>query len=99
MTPKAPEIYTLEQHQHRVLNDPDAYRPAYCPHCGKAGLHHHGDYRAIHSKERGLLFYSGCCRFSVSFVQDAAVLIHACQAACLPDVTIGGKVSRKYWSC
>lgn len=59
MTYILPEIDTLEQHQHRVLNDPDAYRPACCPHCGKAGLHHHGHYERNVPRGEGLSLLLG----------------------------------------
>ena len=39
-----PGIETLEQHQERLRDDPDAYRPERCPHCGKGGMHRHGHY-------------------------------------------------------
>ena len=39
-----PGIQTVEQHQQRLRDDPDGYRPERCPRCGKAGLHHHGHY-------------------------------------------------------
>ncbi len=54
-----PEIYTLEQHQELILNDQDAYRPECCPHCGKAGLHHHGHYERNPPKGEGLAFLLG----------------------------------------
>lgn len=37
-------IHTQDQHLHTWLNDIDAYRPAQCPHCGRAGLWSHGVY-------------------------------------------------------
>ena len=62
MTRIVPEVQSLEQHQHRVVKDPDAYRPACCPHCGKAGLHHHGSYRRNTPKGEGLAFLFGVLR-------------------------------------
>ena len=56
MTRILPEIATLEQHQQQVLNDPDAYRPPCCPHCGKSGLHHHGYYERNAPKGEGIAF-------------------------------------------
>jgi transposase-like protein len=37
-------IDTLEQHQDRLRDDPEAYRPERCCRCGKGGLHRHGHY-------------------------------------------------------
>jgi hypothetical protein len=37
-----PGIESLEQHQQRLRNDPESYRPERCPHCGKGGVHRHG---------------------------------------------------------
>ncbi len=51
-----PGIETLEQHQEQFRNDPDAYRPACCPHCGKAGLHRHGHYERNAPRGEGLAF-------------------------------------------
>ena len=39
-----PAIETLEQHQVQLREDPEAYRPERCPHCGKGGVHRHGHY-------------------------------------------------------
>jgi len=71
-----PGIDTLTQHQRRVQNDPDAYRPERCPHCGKAGLHHHGHYERNPPRGEGLAFSLGqllilrfccpCCRRTCS---------------------------------
>ena len=44
MTRMLPGIGTLEQHRKLLRDDPDRYCPERCPHCGKAGLHHHGHY-------------------------------------------------------
>lgn len=54
-----PEIQPLEQHQELVLKNPDAYRPEHCPHCGRAGLHHHGHYERNTPKGEGLAFLLG----------------------------------------
>lgn len=59
MTRILPEIATLEQHQQQILNDPDVYRPACCPHCGKAVLHHHGHYKRNAPKGEGLSLLFG----------------------------------------
>jgi len=71
-----PEIETLTQHQQRVQDDPDAYRPERCPHCGKAGLHHHGHYDRNPPRGEGLAcslgqllilrFYCPCCGHTCS---------------------------------
>ena len=37
-----PGIETVEQHQERLGEEPDAYRPERCPRCGRAGMHRHG---------------------------------------------------------
>ena len=44
MTRMLPAIVTLEQHEERLREDPEAYRPERCCHCGKGGLHRHGHY-------------------------------------------------------
>lgn len=59
MTRIVPEITTLEQHQKQILDDPDAYRPDCCPHCGKAGLHHHGHYQRNAPRGEGLSLLFG----------------------------------------
>lgn len=59
MTRMLPEIDTLEQHLERVRNDPDAYRPECCPHCGLATLHHHGHYERNVPIGEGLAFLLG----------------------------------------
>ena len=51
-----PGIETVEQHQERLGDDPDAYRPERCPHCGKAGVHHHGHYERNAPRGEGLAF-------------------------------------------
>jgi len=54
-----PGIETLEQHQERLRNDPEAYRPERCPHCGKAGLHRHGHYKRNVPRGEGMAFSLG----------------------------------------
>lgn len=39
-----PGIDTLEQHLAQLESNPEAYRPARCPSCGKGGLRCHGHY-------------------------------------------------------
>lgn len=51
-----PGIQTVEQHQQRLREDPDGYRPERCPRCGKAGLHHHGHYERNAPRGEGLAF-------------------------------------------
>ncbi len=51
-----PGIETVEQHQQRLGDDPDAYRPERCPRCGKAGMHHHGHYERNAPRGEGLAF-------------------------------------------
>jgi transposase-like protein len=51
-----PGIETVEQHQQRLADDPDAYRPERCPHCGKAGIHRHGHYERNAPRGEGLAF-------------------------------------------
>lgn len=49
-----PGIETLTQHQERLRDDPDAYRPERCPHCGKGGLHHDGHYERNAPRGEGM---------------------------------------------
>jgi DNA-directed RNA polymerase subunit N (RpoN/RPB10) len=51
-----PGIETVEQHQERFREDPDAYRPERCPSCGRAGLPHHGHYERKAPRGEGLAF-------------------------------------------
>lgn len=37
-------IVSLVQHLATVFTDPEVYRPAACPHCGRGGVWHHGCY-------------------------------------------------------
>jgi transposase-like protein len=39
-----PGILSLDQYLNAQKETPERFRPAYCPHCGKAGLHNHGHY-------------------------------------------------------
>jgi len=59
MTRMLPGIETLTQHQERLRDDPDAYRPERCPHCGKGGLHHHGHYARNAPRGEGMAFSLG----------------------------------------
>lgn len=64
-------ITDLGQHLIAMVSDREAYRPAYCPGCGRAGLWCHGRYyRKADRSERGELnpvpvpryFCNGCAR-------------------------------------
>ncbi len=76
MTRMLPGIDTLEQHQERLRDNPDAYRPERCPHCGKSDLHHHGHYARNAPRGEGmalllgmvliLRFYCPACRRTCS---------------------------------
>jgi len=59
MSRMLPGIVTLEQHQQRLRDDPVAYRPECCPHCGKAVLHRHGHYERNVPRGEGLAFSLG----------------------------------------
>ncbi len=59
MSRMLPGIETLEQHQKRLRDDPGAYRPECCPHCGKAGLHRHGHYDRNVPRGEGMAFSLG----------------------------------------
>jgi hypothetical protein len=54
-----PAIVTLEQHQERLREDPEAYRPERCCHCGKQGLRRHGHYERNTPRVEGLAFSLG----------------------------------------
>jgi hypothetical protein len=57
MRPILSDVYSLDQHISIFLNNPDRYRPAQCPHCGKAGVWFHGVYYRNAACEKGV----GCC--------------------------------------
>ena len=59
MTRILPDITTVKQHQEQISQDPEAYRPRRCPHCGKAGLHCHGSYERNVPRGEGLAFVFG----------------------------------------
>ncbi len=54
-----PGIETVEQHQQRLRDDPEAYRPERCAHCGKAGLHRHGHYARNAPRGEAMAFSLG----------------------------------------
>lgn len=47
-------ITTLDQHEEALKTDPGVYRPDACPHCGLAGLWHHGCYYRKADREAGV---------------------------------------------
>jgi transposase-like protein len=51
-----PGIDSVEQHLKCLEDDPEAYRPERCPHCGKAGIHRHGHYERNAPRGEGLAF-------------------------------------------
>ncbi len=59
MSRMLPAIVTLAQHQQQLREDPEAYRPERCCHCGKAGLHRHGHYERNAPRGEGLAFSLG----------------------------------------
>jgi len=59
MTRILPDITTVKQHQEQIRQDPEVYRPRRCPHCGKAGLHCHGNYERKVPRGEGLAFVFG----------------------------------------
>jgi transposase-like protein len=59
MTRMLPGIETLAQHQEQLRDDPDAYRPECCPHCGKTGMHRHGHYERNAPRGEGMAFSLG----------------------------------------
>ncbi len=59
MSRMLPGIETLEQHQALLEDDRDAYKPERCPHCRKAGLHHHGCYERNAPRGEGLALLLG----------------------------------------
>ena len=54
-----PGIESLVQHQEQLQNDPDAYRPERCVHCGKGGVHRHGRYERNAPRGEGLALSLG----------------------------------------
>ncbi|NEV65266.1 DUF6431 domain-containing protein [Thiorhodococcus minor] len=48
-----PGILSLEQHLAELRLNPEHYRPARCPHCGRAGLGGHGHYARKADREGG----------------------------------------------
>ncbi len=54
-----PGIDSVEQHQKQLRDDPDAYRPERCPHCGMGGMHCHGRYERNTPRGEGMAFSLG----------------------------------------
>lgn len=54
-----PAIVTLDQHQKRLREDPEADRPERCCHCGKGGMHRHGHYERNAPRGEGLALSLG----------------------------------------
>jgi hypothetical protein len=54
-----PAIVTLEQHQQRLREGTQAYRPERCCQCGKAGMHRHGYYERNAPRGEGLALSLG----------------------------------------
>ena len=54
-----PGIHSLEQHLEHLQSEPEAYRPEYCPHCGKAGVWRHGHYARKAPAGEGLAYTLG----------------------------------------
>ena len=54
-----PGIETVEQHQEQLRDDPEAYRPERCWHCGKRGLRRHGHYERNVPRGEGMAFSLG----------------------------------------
>lgn len=46
-------IASLAEHLIAVVTDPEQYRPAACPHCGRAGVWRHGCYRRKADRRAG----------------------------------------------
>ena len=59
MSRMLPGVETLKQHQALLDENPDVYRPACCPKCGRAGLHHHGCYERNPPRGEGLFLELG----------------------------------------
>ena len=87
-----PVIDSLEQHQKQLRDNPDAYRPTQCHHCGKAGLHRHGFYQRNVPRGKGLAFWLG-------FLLIPRFYCSACRHTCS---RIPGCLSPKrhyWWQC
>jgi len=89
MTRMLPGIDSVEQHQQRLRDDPEAYRPECCPHCGKAGVHRHGHYERNAPRGEGMAFSLG----SLCIPRFYCPLCHA-TCSRLPACLAPG---RQYW--
>ena len=56
MTRMVSGIDSVEQHLEQLRADPEVYRPERCPHCGKAGMHQHGQYVRNAPRGEGVAF-------------------------------------------
>ena len=92
-----PAIVTLEQHQQRLRDDPEAYRPERCCHCGKGGMHQHGYYERNAPRGEGLTLSLGRLFIPVSIARTATAPVRGCRPLWHRDASMGGRVSRRYW--
>ena len=87
-----PSIPTLNQYLILQKEEPERFRPAVCPYCGKAGLWHHGHYDR---KQTVLTVTKIQLIFPDSFVQTAIELVLYCQSVYLPRDGICGISSKQ----
>jgi len=67
-------ITTLDQHEEALKTDPGVYRPDACPHCGLAGLWHHGCYYRKADRDAGVESHNP--------VKVLRFLCNPCQGTC-----------------
>ncbi len=84
-----PGIETLVQHQERLRDDPEAYRPERCPQCEKGGMHRHGHYERNAPRGEGMALSLGSLYIPRFYCPN-------CQATCsrLPACL---SPRRQYW--
>jgi len=92
-----PGIENVEQHRVLLEGNPDAYKPERCPHCGKAGLHHHGHYERNAPRGEGLALALGWVIILRFFPRRAGALARACPRFCHHGASIGGRASKRCW--
>ena len=92
-----PGIETVTQHQEQLRDDPDAYRPERCPHCGKGGLHHHGHYERNTPRVKAWPFRWVHCSYPDFIARSATGPARGCLPVWHRDVSIGGALSRRCW--
>jgi len=96
---------TLEQHVSRLQSDPESYRPARCPHCGRAGPWCHGHYPRKADRDTGHLnpiviprFRCPHCRATCSVLPECIPprrwYLWAVQAVVLVGVLAGASLRR-----